>query len=164
MKAHKINKRITFLLFCVLLILLVGCKATNSTEGTDKNTTPEVTGNIKNQEIAERCLQVLTDNLAAATTENIDNYLKTISEDSRSATKKEMTAFFSKYDLRHRLLSFEIVKQEKKSLLVEARQETINEGKEKYRDHVTQAFHTFVLEDGQWRIKETTMMDTQFLD
>ena len=75
-----------------------------------------------------------------------------------------MHAFFAKYDLTHELLSFEVVKQEADSMLVAAQQKTVNQGQNDYRAHITQAHHTFVLENGQWKIKETVMTNTEFID
>ena len=80
------------------------------------------------------------------------------------ATKKEMDQFFKDYDLSHELLSFKVVKQESDSMLVEARQQTLNVGKKKYRNHITQAHHTFVKVGEEWLIKETSMTDTEFID
>ena len=49
-------------------------------------------------------------------------------------------------------------------MLVAAQQKTVNQGQNDYRDHITQAHHTFVLENGQWKIKETVMTNTEFID
>lgn len=89
----------------------------------------EITGEVSDKTAAEACLTQLKANLAAANEEDSDAYAKTLIESARTATKKEMDQFFKDYDLSHELLSFEVVKQESDSMLVEARQQTLNVGK-----------------------------------
>lgn len=78
--------------------------------------------------------------------------------------QKKCKEFFKDYDVSHELLSFEVIKQTPQSMLVAAEQKTVNHGKKAYRDHITTACHTFILEENEWKIKETTMTNTQFLN
>ncbi len=133
-------------------------------EPTTEKTTVEITGEVNNKAEATACLEVLKANLAAANNEDTTAYVDTLVASARQATQKEMDDFFAEYDLSHELESFKVVKQEQGSMLVEAQQKTVNRGKQKYRNHLTQAHHTFVKEDGAWKIKETNMTNTEFID
>lgn len=133
-------------------------------EPTTEKTTVEITGAVADKADAAACLEVLKANLAAANNEDSAAYVDTLVASARQATQKEMAAFFADYDLSHELESFNVVKQDTDSMLVEAQQKTVNRGKQKYRNHFTQAHHTFVKEDGAWKIQETNMTNTEFID
>ncbi|GGI65575.1 MULTISPECIES: hypothetical protein [Enterococcus] len=123
----------------------------------------EVTGKINNQEEALAALAVLEKNLQAANDEDLDLYVSTLVPSAREATKKEMAAFFEEYDVEHTLLEFKVTKDDGERIQVLARQKTINKGSNKYRNHITEANHTFVKIDGEWFLEETSMSDTQFI-
>lgn len=123
----------------------------------------EVTGKIENKDDALAALKVLETNLQAATDEDIDLYISTLVPSAREATQKEMSAFFEEYDVEHTLLEFKVTKEDGTRIQVQARQKTVNKGKNKYRNHITVANHTFVKMDGEWFLEETAMSDTQFI-
>ena len=122
----------------------------------------EMTGNITNQAAAEACLAVLKENLQAASDQDATAYAATLVAAARAETTQELAAFFAE-ELQHTLLSFEVVKQETESMLVAAQQKTISPKDSSYRDHITEAYHTFVKEADGWKIQETVMMNTEFL-
>lgn len=123
----------------------------------------EITGKIENKDDALAALKVLETNLQAATDEDIDLYVSTLVPSAREATQKEMSAFFEEYDVEHTLLEFKVTKEDGTRIQVQARQKTVNKGKNKYRNHITVANHTFVKMDGEWFLEETAMSDTQFI-
>lgn len=123
----------------------------------------EITGKIENKDDALAALKVLETNLQAATDEDIDLYVSTLVPSARDATQKEMSAFFEEYDVEHTLLEFKVTKEDGTRIQVQARQKTVNKGKNKYRNHITVANHTFVKMDGEWFLEETAMSDTQFI-
>lgn len=122
------------------------------------------TGKISNKKDVSACLQLLQQNLTAATNKDIDTYIETLVISAQKETYTEMAQFFETFDLRHDLLSFEVIKQEDTSMLVAARQKTVSVTESEYRNHITQAHHTFVKENESWKIQETVMTDTQFID
>jgi len=107
---------------------------------------------------------VTNQNLTAASNKDIETYIDTLVSSAHEETAQEMTTFFDTYTLAHTLLSFEIVKQEASSMLVAAQQQTINLGENSYRNHITQAHHTFVKEGAAWKIQQTVMTNTSFID
>ncbi|MBM7709988.1 hypothetical protein [Enterococcus lemanii] len=123
----------------------------------------EITGKIKDETQAQAALAVLQTNLTAANEKDLALYIQTLVPEAREATKSELEKTFAEYDLEHTLLSFEVMKQTDDLLQVKTQQKTINLGKNKYRNHITEAHHTFVKEDGQWLIKEVSMSNTQFI-
>lgn len=150
----------------LFLILIVNYfnKAQNITDNINQEAGQvEVTGKIENQTEALAALAVLETNLAAANDKDIERYASTLVPEAREATKKEIEKTFAEYDLEHTLLSFEVLSQTDDLLQVKTQQKTINLGKNKYRNHITEAHHTFVKEDGQWLIKEVSMSNTQFI-
>lgn len=150
-------------LFLVLLVNYFN-KAQNITDNISQEAGQvEVTGKIENQTEALAALAVLETNLAAANDKDIERYASTLVPEAREATKKEIEKTFAEYDLEHTLLSFEVLSQTDDLLQVKTQQKTINLGKNKYRNHITEAHHTFVKEDGQWLIKEVSMSNTQFI-
>ncbi|MHC5268728.1 hypothetical protein ACYSNO_06000 [Enterococcus sp. LJL98] len=122
----------------------------------------EIKGKITNEEDVLAVYALLEKNLQAANEEDLETYLSTLVPEAREATKKEMVPFFETYDVKHTLVSFEVIKEDGERILVKARQKTVNEGTEKYRNHITEANHTFVKIDGEWLLEETAMSDTQF--
>lgn len=122
----------------------------------------EIKGNITNEEDVYAVYDLLERNLQAANDEDVETYLQTLIPEAREATKKEMTTFFETYDVEHTLLSFEVRKEDGERILVKTQQRTVNEGTEEFRNHITEANHTFVKIDGEWFIEETAMSNTQF--
>ena len=160
-------KKKSYPLFFVGLLFICGLFFYQQTTYRSAETTVarlQVTGAVTDSSAAQACLTVLKQNLQAATQKDVEGYTATLVTSARESTAREMHAFFAKYDLTHELLSFEVVKQEADSMLVAAQQKTVNQGQNDYRDHITQAHHTFVLENGQWKIKETVMTNTEFID
>jgi ketosteroid isomerase-like protein len=123
----------------------------------------EMTGNITSQAAAEACLAVLKENLQAASDQDATAYAATLVAAARAETSQELADFFAEEQLQHTLLSFEVVKQETESMLVAAQQKTISPKDSSYRDHITEAYHTFVKEADGWKIQETVMTNTEFL-
>lgn len=123
----------------------------------------EVTGKIENKDNALAALKVLETNLEAANQEDIDLYVRTLVPSARESTKEEMSTFFKEFDVEHTLLEFKVTKEYENRIQVQARQKTINKGTNKYRNHITEANHTFVKIEDQWFIEETAMSDTQFI-
>ncbi|EMF0089288.1 hypothetical protein EFL14_RS11245 [Enterococcus hirae] len=160
------KKRTLFLVILSIFLLVTAASqlVRNVPRVEAKQTSTKITGKINNQRTANICHQLLQQNLKAATDKNLNDYLATLVKDAHKATTKEMQQFFKDYDVSHELLSFEVIKQAPQSMLVAAEQKTVNHGKKAYRDHITTAYHTFILEENEWKIKETTMTNTQFLN
>jgi hypothetical protein len=148
----------------LLAIVIVFSVLTNRTnDNVTTNTDIEIEGKISNQEDALAAFETLETNLQATNNEDVDLYVTTLVATAREDTKKEMQAFFDEYDLENTLLSFKVLKQEENRMLVETQQKTVNKGKNDSRDHIAEAHHTFVKENGKWVIEETNMTNTHFI-
>lgn len=125
-------------------------------------------GEIANQDEAEAALKVIEENLAFAEAEDMDGYLSTILNQAHKETEKELAPFFESYDMQHTLLRAEVIDQQPDRILIQTEQQTIMlaavEGAEKYRNHIAEANHTLIKEDNRWKIEETIMTDTTFID
>ena len=164
MKFPKKTLIVVFISIGVLILSGYQFQSTRITTAANEEETSLIRGKISDQTAVDQCLALLQKNLTAANEKNVEDYVQTLVKDAQEPTRKEMRAFFSEYDLTHTLLSFTVVKQEKKSMLVRAEQKTINQGNNEFRNHISEANHTFVLEDSTWKIKETVMTNTEFLD
>ncbi|MGX7060180.1 hypothetical protein [Vagococcus humatus] len=154
------------LLLALLLLLFMGAgylkEATDIAEASNKQVSP--TGNITDKKEAQKTLQLLVENLDAASQKDVNRYVDTLVTSAQTSTAKEMTVFFKTYTLEHRLLSFQVVKQETDHMLVKTKQQTLNRGTSQYKDHITHANHTFVKENNKWKIEETIMTQTEFIN
>ncbi|KAF1302114.1 hypothetical protein IV487_05390 [Enterococcus saccharolyticus] len=145
------------------VVLLFHLLTNKSTAPLSTDTEVKIEGKITDQEAAQAAFHTLTTNLQAVNDEDADLYITTLVSTAKEETKKEMQTFFDDYDLENTLLSFKVLKQEKNHMLVETQQKTINKGKKDYRDHIAEAHHTFVKENGKWVIEETNMTNTHFI-
>lgn len=157
------NKLFLIMISLLALVVIFSVLTNRSSDKIATNTAIEIEGTISNQEDALAAFETLETNLKAANDEDVDLYVTTLVSDAREDTKKEMQAFFDEYDLENTLLSFKVLKQEKNRMLIETQQKTINKGKNKYRNHIAEAHHTFVKENGKWVIEETNMTNTHFV-
>lgn len=127
-----------------------------------------IEGEYNNAEDAQEAVQVIQNNLNFAQEENMEGYLSTLVSSAREETEEELAPFFETYDLEHTVLSIEILDQEEKRMLVKTEQQAVMvnsiDGAEQYRDHIAEANHTLIKEDEEWKIEETIMTDTLFLD
>ena len=105
---------------------------------------------IKDKESAQNCLDLVKKNLAAATEKKLEAYLATLSRQSASRHKKELSSIDS-YDLEHELIAFKVLEQRPDSLFVEVFQRTSNQGTTHYQNHIAQIHYTFMIEAGEWK-------------
>lgn len=148
-------------------MVLAGCNAI-PTYQSPESVSYTVEGEISNQAEAEAAVQVIQENLHYATLEDMDGYLSTLIAAAREATEKELSSVFAAYDLEHTILGVEVMEQQPGRMLIRTEQQTVMldavEGEKPYRNHIAEANHTLVKEDGSWKIEETIMTDTKFID
>ena len=154
-------------LLSTMVLLLTGCNSIPTYQDPEE-ISYAIEGEFDNQKDIEEAIQVIEDSLEYATQEDMEGYLSTIVSSGREETKKELTPVFEDYDLEHTVLSAEVLEQEKNRVLIRVKQQTVMvdavENIKPYRSHIAEANHELVKEDGQWKIKETIMTDTKFLD
>jgi hypothetical protein len=126
--------------------------------------TIEITGTTANKEDTEECLELLKANLKAVNEKDVDAYVETLVSSAREETAAEMKTFFENYDIKNTLLKFNVVRTDNNTILVETKQKSINLGTNEYKNHITYAQHTFITENGKWKIAQTAMTDTEFID
>lgn len=159
----------------ISMVLLSGCGSSLTRSYIDPashsyevSTDVELVDEEAAEEAAEEAITVIENNLAYAEDENLEGYLSTIASVGHENTKDELSAFFEEYDLEHTILSVTVLDQQPDRMLIEVEQQSIAtytaEGAEEYRDHVSVANHTLVLETDEWVISETIMTETFFID
>ncbi|PAV31222.1 hypothetical protein CIL05_00770 [Virgibacillus profundi] len=149
-----------WLLITIMLpIILMGC---SNSGGSTKDTSSE--GLSEN---AKAVKEVLEKNLQATQEEEMEAYLNTLVESGRESTKNEIEGFFKDYDIKYELLDFEVLEEEETKMKVESEQrataEYIAEGLS-YHDHIARMEQTFIVEDGDWRISESKIINTDIIN
>lgn len=123
---------------------------------------------VTNVDDLEEAIQVVEKNIQAAEEEDIEAYLSTIIKSGHEDTAKELEEFFKSYDLEHTILAISVMDQEEDKMLLEVTQQSVAtfvaEDAQEYKDHVAVANHTLVKEDGQWKVAETAMVETYFIE
>lgn len=126
-----------------------------------------VTGKITNEREITAAIDLIQTNLEAASTEDIDTYVSTLIKSAQTDTRPEMEAFFQDYHLEHTILDVKVIKQQANEIMLQVSQQTVTQKgkkqKKKYRNHISEANHTLIKEEGQWKIAETAMSDTRFI-
>lgn len=154
-------------LLCMSILFLTACNSIPTYQDPGE-VTYSIEGEIENQFEVEAAIKVIEDNLDYATKENMEGYLSTIVATGREETQNELAPIFETYDLEHTILSAEVLEQEENRLLIRVEQQTVMldavEGAEPYRSHIAEANHELVKEDEDWKIKETIMTDTTFIN
>lgn len=164
----RVNKVKSFVVIGIYL-MLVGC--TSSRVYQDPSTVfYEIEGQaeITNSKEAEDAVQVIERNLQYAQDEDMEGYLSTIVSKAHENTQSELEIFFELYDIEHTILSIEVMDQQSDQMLIRVEQQSVavdvRPEAEQYRDHISEANHTLIIEDGQWKIAETTMTNTDFIE
>lgn len=128
----------------------------------------EIEGKFSDEQTVEEAVKVIEDNLRYASEEDMEGYVSTIIEVAREDTAAELATVFETYDLEHTLLSVEVLSQDEERLLIRTHQQTVMvnsiEGAENYRNHIAETNYTMLLENGEWKIEETAMTDTKFIE
>lgn len=162
-----------FLLIPVLLLFLSACspgvrRTRPYTDPDEYEYSINVDTDVIDQIAIDEAVETIENNLKYAEEENIDAYLGTIISSSHADTRVELESFFEDYDLEHTILMITVKDQEEDIMLIEVEQQTIvtdaAEEAENYRDHVAIANHTLELEDNRWRISQTVMTETFFIE
>lgn len=155
------------LLMGLASFFLIGCASIPEYQNPE-DVSYQVEGELTDEVAAETAVQVIEDNLRYASAEDMDGYVSTLISSAREETAVELATVFETYDLEHTLLSVEVLEQEDERMLIRTQQQTVMvasiEGAENYRNHIAEANYTMLLEDGEWKIEETAMTDTKFIE
>lgn len=165
------NKAVKGSVVLFAFLLLTGCTQRKTTEYQDPESVSyeiRYDTEVIDEEAVLEAVEVVEDNLRYSQDEDIEGYKSTIVEEARENTEKELESFFNDYDLEHTVLSVKVLEQEEASMLLEVAQQSVviqaEDGAEEYRDHVAIANHTLIPEDGSWKIADTTMTETLFIE
>ena len=162
------TKKHIFLIIVIIASLIAGFKLLKPEVKTQSESGITITGNIKNKEVIEEGITVIETNLKAVNQKDMSAYLSTLVNSAQADTKKEMKKFFKDFSVENELLEIKVLDETPDKLLLQAQQKTTapsnKKQKEKYRNHISTANHTLVKEDGKWKIAETIMTDTQFIN
>lgn len=160
------NKWLLLLIGTISLLLLVS-QLTKVKPVLLGKTPVAVTGKISDEAEIVTAIDVIQTNLDAATTKDIETYVSTLIVSAQVETRNEMGKFFEDYSLEHTILEVKVVKQEPTKIMLKVSQQTLTQQgkkqKKKYRHHISEANHTLIKEDGQWKIAETAMSNTRFI-
>ncbi len=119
-----------------------------------------MTGNITNQVAAEACLAVLKENLQAASDQDATAYATLVAA-ARAETTQEL-ADLQKNSCSTRCFLLKLLNKRQDPCWSRLNRKRSAQ-RLFYRDHITEAYHTFVKEADGWKIQETVMTNTEFL-
>lgn len=149
------------------LFLMLGCQSVPTYQD-PASVDYEIEGSFEIDQDIEEAVKVVEDNLRYAEEKDMDGYLSTIIPSGREETKQELEPFFEEYDMEHTILNVKVLEKEEDIMLLQVEQQTIaldaKEGAPNYRDHIAEANHTMIKEDGKWLIKETVITDNFYLE
>lgn len=160
------KKRLLPLLACLMIgiVILVNLNQANTiSKATNLEEVVTIEGKVTNEEDAKEVLTLLENNLEAINQKDMSTYLNTLITSAQAETKKEIEPIFKNFDLENTLLSFKVVKQNDQQIIVKTKQKTVNHNNHDYRNHIASANHTFIKQDGQWKVKESIMTNTKFI-
>lgn len=164
-------KNIQLIGLMLIILFVAGCSATNTREYIEPSSVSyevEEETDILDSEAIAAGIKLIQKNLEYAQNEDIEQYLTTIVESAHENTKIELNEFFDFYDMEHTILGITVLEQELEEMLIQVEQQSVAivsvEEAEPYRDHVSLANHTLVKENEEWKIAETTMTETYFIE
>lgn len=164
-------KKLTLLTLLPILLLLAGCTpgmTVSYTEPSSHDYAMSFDTEVKDEEAVLAAQALIENNLRFAELADIDGYLSTIKSTGHENTRIELKAFFEAYDLEHTILDMTLVDQQKDIMLIEVRQQSVLtrsvKDADKYKDHVAIANYTIEKEADEWKIADTTMTDTFFIE
>ncbi|MEC6746953.1 hypothetical protein VXN63_00250 [Marinilactibacillus sp. XAAS-LB27] len=153
------------------IAFLTGCSATNTRDYVEPSSVAyeiEEDTDISDPTAIQEGIAVIKRNLEYAQNENIEQYITTIVNSAQVSTKTELSEFFDLYDMEHTILGIRILEQDANEMLIQVEQQSVAvhtaEEAEPYRDHVSLANHTITKENEQWKIAETVMTETFFIE
>lgn len=154
-------------LFGISVLILTSCTSP-STYQNPEEVSYSIEGQFDQPKDVEEAVQIIENNLKYATNEDMEGYLSTIVNVGHEETEKELHSVFEDYDLEHTVLSAEVLEQEKDRMLIRTEQQTVMvdfvKDVKPYRSHIAEANYELVKEDGRWKIKETILTNTKFID
>ncbi|EOH89808.1 hypothetical protein ACTNBL_02485 [Enterococcus villorum] len=154
-----------YFLLLILLIATIYFKAPDFPLSDSSQREPlTITGRVTDLVAAEECFKLLKQSIVATNKKDLDSYIDTLVKDAQEATAKQLQIVFDSYDLKHELLSFQVLNQKKDSLFVVVYQKTINQGRQHYQNHIAQIHYTFLKEKNQWKIQQSFITNTELLD
>ena len=153
------------LIIVVLLLTLtmIACGADDDMRITgneiDENTVIE--DSMSEEELSEIALAVLEANLVYSETEDIDNYLNTLTSDQNIPSVIEgLEELFDTFDIEYELMDIEILSISPEEAVIQTEQKTvatyISDGY-LFNHNIATVTHTLINEDGNYRIRWTEL-------
>ncbi len=137
-------------LFVVLALVVTGCG------GSEED--PEIS-----QEKEEEIVSVIEKNIEATEEEDLERVAKTMYSDHPDFElfMEETEQIFEQFDLSYELEILDVNIVDEETARVEFRQETSAENEENFEDNLITGTHELRKADGQWKIYETHITDSQ---
>lgn len=121
----------------------------------------EASGEI-NEESAEAALEVLYENTEYANAQDVDGYLKAFSKEDQDVARESVEQLFSAGEIEYEILDYEVVFADEDSAEIVVLQTTVGiDDIEGLEDNISEVAHTFVLEDDEWKITESEVLDSE---
>ncbi len=149
------STRLSFLtaVFVILVLVMAGCG--EQEEGVDVD-----------QEEKDEIVAVVERNLEATEDEDIDAFSETMYQDHPEfeLAVEETKQMFEEFDLEYELEILDVSMVDDETATVEFEQETRAINGEDFEDNIATGVHELRTEDGEWKIYETEITDSQPLE
>jgi hypothetical protein len=111
-------------------------------------------------------IATVTENLKAMERENVDATMATIDETSGGyqGTKDLIKVIFEQFDLKYELTDLKVIEKNKNEAKVSFTQITRKVSGPEFRDNKITGVHTLRLSGGKWRIYNSAVTTTEYLD
>lgn len=118
------------------------------------------------QEEKNEIVAVIERNLEATEDEDIDAFSQTMYQDhpDYEVAVEETEQMFEQFDLEYELEILDVSMADDETATVEFEQKTTAENGEDFEDNIVTGVHEVRIEDGQWKIYETEITDSQPLE
>ncbi|UMZ73033.1 hypothetical protein [Natranaerofaba carboxydovora] len=147
--------RLTFLtvVLAIFMLVTVGCG--------EQEEELDISQEEKNEIVA-----VIERNLEATEDEDIDAFSETMYQNHPDfeIAVEETKQLFEQFDLEYELEILDVSLADEETATVEFEQETRAENGEDFEDNTATGVHEVRIEDGQWKIYETEITDSQPLE
>ncbi|WP_157076628.1 hypothetical protein [Sutcliffiella cohnii] len=149
--------------------MLVGCNNSQSTSPANEEKEKVIEEN-KEQEATrsdeDEINEIIKQNLIAAENKDLKAYMSTLHTEAPAyaSTSDMMEEFFSTYDVKYTWDEIEVVEIKGTEAEVRVVQTTLNIGDVPFDDNRLEAVHTMKVEDGEWKIYATEVIDVVYLN
>lgn len=115
-----------------------------------------------NEKYAEEALTVLEENNEYANAQDVDGYLKAVPDDLKEQNREIIEETFAQGQLEFEVVDYQFESADEEEVVISVLQTTVAaEPLEGFQDNISEIQHTLRPENGEWKIFETNIIDSE---